>query len=85
VPTAGKFFHNNDTFTHLIHFQKGRKPLPVPFIAGDPVFEEISEFAHCIQTGTRPETDGESALTFLAFIRAAIDSARLGKQVQLEK
>jgi len=31
-----------------------------------------------------PETDGESALSFLAFIRAAIDSARLGKQVELE-
>lgn len=84
VPTVGKFFHNNDIFTHLIHFQKGRKPRPVPFVPGDPVFEEISEFAHCIKTGSRPETDGEGALTFLAFIRAAIDSARLGKQVELE-
>lgn len=84
VPAAGKFFHNNDTLTHLIQFQKGREPRPVAFVPGDPVFEEISEFAHCIKTGSRPETDGESALTFLAFIRAAIDSARLGKQVELD-
>jgi len=85
VPTVGKFFHNNDVFTHLIQFQKGREPRPVSFVPGDPVSEEISEFAHCIQTGSRPETDGESALTFLAFIRAAIDSARLGKQVELDR
>jgi predicted dehydrogenase len=85
VSAVGKFFHNNDAFTHLIQFQKGRKPRPVPFVAGDPVSEEIREFADCIQTGSRPETDGESALTFLAFIRAAIDSARLAKQVELEK
>jgi len=85
VPIVGKFFHNTDTFTHLILFEKGRKPQPIPFVTGDPVFEEISEFAHCIKTGGRPETDGESALTFLLFIRAAIDSARLGKQVELER
>lgn len=84
VPAVGKFFHNDDRFTQLIQFQKGRKPRPVPFVPGDPVVEEISEFAHCIKTGNRPETDGESALTFLAFIRAAIDSARLGKQVVLD-
>jgi len=85
ILTVGKFFHNNDTFTHLIQFEKGRKPRPIPFVSGDPVFEEISEFAHCIKTGSRPETDGESALTFLSFIRAAIVSARLGKQVELER
>ena len=85
VPAVGKFFHNNDAFTHLIQFQKGRKPRPVSFVPGDPVLEEISEFAHCIRTGSHPETDGESALTFLAFIRAAIDSARLGKQVKLDR
>ena len=85
VPAAGKFFHNDDRFTRLIQFEKGRKPRPLPFEPGDPVVEEICEFADCIKTGRRPETDGESALTFLSFIRAAIDSARLEKQVVLER
>jgi predicted dehydrogenase len=85
VPAVGKFIHNDDAFTRLIQFEKGREPRPVPLVAGDPVLEEIDEFARCIRTGSRPETDGESALTFLAFIRAAIDSSRLGKPVTLEK
>ena len=46
--------------------------------------EEIEEFAHCIQTGERPETDGEGALVALALIRAAIECARTGRQVKIE-
>ena len=85
VPPVGKFFHNDDRYISLIHFEKGHKPKPVPFEAGDPVAEEISEFADCIKSGRQPETDGESAVVFLSFIRAAIDSARLEKPVELEK
>lgn len=84
VPAVGKFFHNEDRFTRLVLFEKGRKPRAVPFQPGDPVLEEIGEFAECIRAGVRPETDGEGALTFLSFVRAAIDSARLGKQVKLK-
>lgn len=84
VPATGKYFHNNDRYTHLIKYEKNCRPQPVSFAPGDPVLEEISEFAQCIITGRHPETDGESALTFLSFVRAAIDSARLGKQVELE-
>ena len=46
--------------------------------------EEIDEFADCIQTGARPETDGQGALAALALIRAAIESARTGKQSKIE-
>ena len=80
-----RIIHNEDRFIQLVHYEKGQKPRPVPFEPGDPVVEEISEFADCVKTGRQPETDGESALIFLSFIRAAIDSARLGKQVALEK
>jgi predicted dehydrogenase len=45
--------------------------------------EEIDEFADCIRTGKRPETDGQGALQALAFIRAAIESARSGKQAKI--
>ena len=51
---------------------------------GDPILEEIDEFADCIRTGEKPETDGAGALVALALIRAAIESARTGRQVKLE-
>ena len=45
---------------------------------------EIDEFADCILTGAQPETDGEGALSALAFIRAAIESSQSGKQAKLK-
>ncbi|MGD8740643.1 MAG: Gfo/Idh/MocA family oxidoreductase [Desulfobacterales bacterium] len=51
---------------------------------GNPILEEIDEFADCIRTGKKPETDGEGGLQALAFIRAAIESARTGKQARIE-
>ena len=50
----------------------------------DPYLEEIEEFAHCIQTGDRPETGGQGALVALAYIRAAIESARTGMPAKIE-
>ena len=57
---------------------------PVPLPIGDPILEEIDEFADCIRTGKKPETDGEGALAALAFIRAAIESAHTEKAVDLK-
>jgi myo-inositol 2-dehydrogenase/D-chiro-inositol 1-dehydrogenase len=66
-------------------FEKGRdQSREIPLVPGDPILEEIEEFAHCIQTGEKPETDGRGALTALAYIRAAIESARTGKPVRIE-
>mgnify|MGYP001826336619 FL=1 len=50
---------------------------------GNPILEEIDEFADCIRTGEKPETDGEGGLEALAYIRAAIESARTGKQAKI--
>jgi predicted dehydrogenase len=74
-----------DRFTTLKRFRKGQdKPQEIPLPIGDPILEEIDEFANCIHTGEKPETDGQGALVALALIRAAIDSARRGKPVDLK-
>ena len=84
APPDERHPHNNDRNTRLILFEKGKAPQDVPFTIGDPVLEEIDEFAHCIRTGDRPETDGENALEALAFIRAAIDAAKTGKRTNVK-
>jgi len=74
-----------DRYTLLQFFDKGKdKPETIPLSIGDPILEEIDEFADCIRTGKKPETDGRGALAALALIRAAIDSARTGKPVELK-
>lgn len=75
-----------DKYTILQLFEKTKdKPETIPLSIGDPILEEIDEFADCIRTGKKPETDGQGALVALALIRAAIDSARTGRQVKIEE
>ena len=74
-----------DKYTVLQFFDKSKdQPETVPLSIGDPVLEEIDEFADCIRTGKKPETDGQGSLAPLALIRAAIDSVRTGKPVDLK-
>ena len=74
-----------DHFTKVELFEKGKdQPEHILIVPGDPVQEEIDEFADCILTGKKPETDGPAGLRALALIRASIDSARTGKPVDLE-
>lgn len=73
-----------DQDTRLQIFRKGRTGSEdIALNAGNPILEEIDEFADCIRTGKKPETDGQGALQALTLIRAAIESARTGKQVKL--
>jgi predicted dehydrogenase len=77
--------HLIDGDTRVQLFEKGKSGArDIPISVGDPVLEEIDEFADCIRTGAKPETDGPAALTALSFIRAAIESARTGKPASLE-
>ena len=85
VPPTGKFFHNQDQYTRLQLFEKGKAPADIPFVPTDPVLEEIDEFADCIRAGALTETGADEALAALAFVRAAIDSARLGKKIELAR
>ena len=74
-----------DRYTRLQRFDKSKdKPETIPLSVGDPILEEIDEFADCIRSGKKPETDGRGALAALALIRAAIDSARTGKPIDLK-
>jgi predicted dehydrogenase len=74
-----------DQSTRLELFEKGStQPKPVPFPIGDPMLEEVDEFAACVRSGKTPETDGRSSMRALALIRAAIDSARLGQSVLVD-
>ena len=76
--------HLVDQHTRVQLFEKGKsEPRDVPLREGDPLLEEIDEFADCVRTGGRPETDGQGALVALALIRAAIESARTGKPVSM--
>jgi predicted dehydrogenase len=73
-----------DRYTTLQLFEKGKdKPSDIPLTIGDPILEQIDEFATCIRTGAKPETDGKVGLASLSLVRAAIESARTGKRVNL--
>jgi predicted dehydrogenase len=77
--------HLVDQDTRVQLFEKGKTGArDIPLSVGDPVLEEIDEFADCIRTGRKPETDGPGALVALAFVRAAIESARTGKPTSIE-
>jgi predicted dehydrogenase len=47
------------------------------------IIEEIGEFARCIRTGESPEIRGETALHNLAVVLAAVESAKLGRPVEV--
>jgi predicted dehydrogenase len=73
---------DNDTKVHI--FEKDSPSgKEIPIEIGNPILEEIDEFASCIQTGEKPETDGKGGLVALSFIRAAIESAETGCPVKL--
>lgn len=75
-----------DNDTRMEIFEKGKTgSRDLSLEIGNPVLEEVDEFADCIKTGKRPETDGEGALIALAYIRAAIESAGTGQQVTIKE
>ena len=80
VKLAGSIY----SFTRLELFPKGKdQAQDIPLTVGDPMLEQIDEFADCILTGRKPETDCPSSLKALALIRAAIESAKTGKPVDV--
>lgn len=77
---------NPDTASIVELYRKGKtEPEPVELPVGDPMLEEIDEFADCVRTGRRPETDGVASLKALSLIRAAIASAKSGGSVDVEQ
>jgi predicted dehydrogenase len=73
-----------DLFSGLRHLTRGETAArAVPTEVNDTIREELEEFAHCIRTGTRPETDGHWAARNLAVIKAGARSAREGRAVDV--
>lgn len=73
-----------DQYTELLLLEKGKDGAKkIPLSIGDPILEEIDEFADCIKSGKKPETDGRVGLSALALVRAAIESNRTGNQIEV--
>jgi predicted dehydrogenase len=73
-----------DLFSGLRHLKRGEtKAQPIPTTANDTIREELEEFAHCVRTRTKPETDGYWAARNLAVIKAGAKSAREGRVVEV--
>jgi predicted dehydrogenase len=51
----------------------------VPFGAGDPLVEELAEFARCVRERTRPEVSGEEGIANIAVLEAIVESAQTGR------
>jgi predicted dehydrogenase len=73
-----------DLFSGLRHLKRGETAArAVPAEKIDTIREELEEFAHCVRTGMRPETDGDWAARNLAVIKAGARSAREGRTVEV--
>lgn len=73
-----------DLFSGLRHLKRGEKTArAIPTEKNDTIREELDEFAHCVRTGTQPETDGFWAARNLAVIKAGAKSAREGRVVEV--
>jgi predicted dehydrogenase len=59
------------------------KAQPIATVGNDTIREELEEFAHCVRSGTTPETDGYWAARNLAVIKAGVKSAREGRTVEV--
>jgi predicted dehydrogenase len=74
-----------DLFNGLRCLRRGEKePHAVSVAANDTIREELEEFAACVHSGGKPETDGWWASRNLAVIRAGIQSAREGRVIDVD-
>ena len=73
-----------DLHAGLRHLRRGeRTARAVTTEPNDTIREELEEFARCVRTGAKPETDGFWATRNLAVIRAGVRSAREGRAVDV--
>jgi predicted dehydrogenase len=73
-----------DLFAGLRHLRRGETAArAVPLEKNDTIREELEEFARCVRTKQKPETDGWWATRNLAVIKAGVKSAREGRAVDV--
>ena len=75
-----------DLFGGLRHLKRGETTSrSVAVSKNDTIREELEEFAHCIRTGTKPETDAWWGARNLAVVKAGIKSARERRVVEVQE
>jgi predicted dehydrogenase len=73
-----------DLFGGLRCLRRGETaPRAVAVAANDSIREELDEFAACIRSGRKPETDGWWASRNLAVVMAGVQSAREGRAIDV--
>jgi predicted dehydrogenase len=73
-----------DLFSGLRHLKRGENAArAIATEQNDTIREEQEEFARCVRTGAKPETDGDWAARNLAVIKAGVRSAREGRAVDV--
>lgn len=73
-----------DLFGGLRHLKRGETTAkPVAVEKNDAIREELDEFAHCVRTKSKPETDAWWASRNLAVIKAGVRSARDGRAIDV--
>jgi predicted dehydrogenase len=73
-----------DVLSGLRHLKRGDTAArTIPVSGNDTIREELEEFARCVRTGAKPETDGVWAARNLAVIKAGVKSAREGRAVEV--
>jgi predicted dehydrogenase len=73
-----------DLFGGLRHLKRGETATrPIAVEQNDTIREELEEFAGCVRSGEKPETDGRWATRNLAVIKAGVKSAREGRAVDV--
>jgi predicted dehydrogenase len=56
---------------------------PVPLAPGEPLVEQLTEFARCVREGGRPEVSGEEAIADVAVLEAVVESIKSGRAVDV--
>jgi predicted dehydrogenase len=56
---------------------------PVPLEQGEPLAEELADFARCVREGGRPEVSGEEGIANIAVLEAIVESARTGRAAEV--
>jgi UDP-N-acetylglucosamine 3-dehydrogenase len=70
--------------THLLAYENGKPPQPIPFAAGDAYANQAAAFAECVRTGTRPaQATAEQGRLAVATALAARRSIETGEVVRL--
>lgn len=74
-----------DLFGGLRHLRRGETTSrSVPVSSNDTIREELEEFAHCVRTGAKPETDAWWGARNLAVVKAGIKSANEHRVVEVD-